>query len=78
LRLTRGGSEAPTFFGAYGEWMMTPPPTWEHLARLGEAWEGPFIPKGITHKVASLESCRPQSGFAGRPDQTDRSKTTRS
>ena len=23
------GEPAPTFFGAYGEWMMTPPPSWE-------------------------------------------------
>ena len=23
---------APTFFGAYGEWMQTPPPTWEDVA----------------------------------------------
>jgi pre-mycofactocin synthase len=41
--------EAPTFFGAYGEWMMTPPPTWEDLAWLREAWGGPFMLKGVTH-----------------------------
>lgn len=39
---------APTFFGAYGEWMMTPPPTWEDLAWLREAWGGPFMVKGVT------------------------------
>jgi heme/flavin dehydrogenase (mycofactocin system) len=38
----------PTFFGAYGEWMMTPPPTWEDLAWLREAWGGPFMVKGVT------------------------------
>ena len=25
----RPGEQAPTFFGAYGEWMQTPPPTWD-------------------------------------------------
>ena len=40
---------APTFFGAYGEWMMTPPPSWEDLAWLREAWGGPFMLKGVTH-----------------------------
>jgi len=38
---------APTFFGAYGEWMMTPPPSWEDLRWLREQWEGPFMLKGI-------------------------------
>ncbi|HTT96094.1 MAG TPA: pre-mycofactocin synthase MftD [Solirubrobacterales bacterium] len=40
---------APTFFGAYGEWMATPPPSWEDLAWLREAWGGPFMLKGVTH-----------------------------
>jgi pre-mycofactocin synthase len=43
------GGESPTFFGAYGQWMMTPPPTWEDLAWLREAWGGPFMLKGVTH-----------------------------
>jgi len=43
------GTPAPTFFGAYGEWMMTPPPTWDDLAWLREAWGGPFMVKGVTH-----------------------------
>ncbi|GAA2344165.1 mycofactocin biosynthesis FMN-dependent deaminase MftD [Saccharopolyspora halophila] len=42
------GAEAPTFFGAYGEWMFTPPPTWEDLAWLRERWDGPLAIKGIT------------------------------
>jgi isopentenyl diphosphate isomerase/L-lactate dehydrogenase-like FMN-dependent dehydrogenase len=41
------GDPAPTFFGAYGEWMMTPPPTWEDLRWLREQWDGPFMLKGI-------------------------------
>ncbi|WP_146362143.1 pre-mycofactocin synthase MftD [Arthrobacter yangruifuii] len=42
------GGQAPTFFGAYGEWMQTPPPTWEDVAWLRETWGGPFMLKGIT------------------------------
>jgi L-lactate dehydrogenase (cytochrome) len=38
----------PTFFGAYGQWMGTPPPTWADLAWLREQWDGPFMIKGIT------------------------------
>ena len=45
--LAEPGAEAPTFFGAYGEWMMTPPPTWEDVAWLREEWGGPFMLKGI-------------------------------
>ena len=37
----------PTFFEAYGEWMGTPPPTWEDIAWLREQWGGPFMLKGI-------------------------------
>ncbi|MGI5327106.1 pre-mycofactocin synthase MftD [Actinomadura nitritigenes] len=39
---------APTFFGAYGEWMQTPPPTWEDVAWLREEWGGPLLLKGVT------------------------------
>ena len=38
---------APTFFGAYYEWMQTPPATWEDLAWLRSEWDGPFMLKGI-------------------------------
>jgi len=41
------GQPAPTFFGAYGEWMMTPPPSWEDLHWLREQWTGPFMLKGV-------------------------------
>jgi pre-mycofactocin synthase len=41
------GSPLPTFFGAYGEWMGTPPPTWDDVAWLGRLWGGPFMVKGI-------------------------------
>jgi heme/flavin dehydrogenase (mycofactocin system) len=42
------GGEAPTFFGAYGEWMNTPPPTWDDVKWLREEWGGPFLLKGVT------------------------------
>jgi pre-mycofactocin synthase len=38
---------APTFFGAYGQWMQTPPPSWEDVAWLREQWSGPFLLKGV-------------------------------
>jgi heme/flavin dehydrogenase (mycofactocin system) len=41
------GEPAPTFFGVYGEWMQTPPPTWADLAWLREQWGGPFLVKGV-------------------------------
>ncbi|NIY69451.1 FMN-dependent (S)-2-hydroxy-acid oxidase [Streptomyces malaysiensis] len=41
------GQQPPTFFGAYGEWMGTPPPSWEDLAWLRRQWDGPFLLKGI-------------------------------
>ncbi|MGR7000979.1 pre-mycofactocin synthase MftD [Yinghuangia aomiensis] len=41
------GGTAPTFFGAYGEWMQTPPPSWDDIAWLREQWNGPFLLKGI-------------------------------
>ena len=41
------GEDAPTFFGAYYEWMQTPPPSWEDVAWLREQWDGPVMLKGI-------------------------------
>ncbi|HEY1488666.1 MAG TPA: pre-mycofactocin synthase MftD, partial [Micromonosporaceae bacterium] len=42
------GEPGPTFFGAYGEWMGTPLPTWDDVAWLRGQWGGPFMLKGIT------------------------------
>jgi pre-mycofactocin synthase len=46
--LAKPGEAAPTFFGAYGEWMQTPLPTWDDVAWLREQWGGPFMLKGVT------------------------------
>ena len=46
--LTPHGEPPLTFFGAYGEWMQTPPATWDDLRWLREQWDGPFMLKGIT------------------------------
>ncbi|WES64508.1 mycofactocin biosynthesis FMN-dependent deaminase MftD [Microbacter sp. GSS18] len=46
--LAAPGEQAPTFFGAYGEWMGTPLPTWEDVAWLREQWDGPFLLKGVS------------------------------
>jgi heme/flavin dehydrogenase (mycofactocin system) len=42
------GEAAPGFFGAYGEWMGTPLPTWADVAWMREQWDGPFLIKGVT------------------------------
>ncbi|MEV0819984.1 pre-mycofactocin synthase MftD [Nonomuraea rubra] len=42
------GQPAPTFFGTYGKWMQTPPPTWEDVEWMRERWDGPFMVKGIS------------------------------
>lgn len=46
--LKKPGQDAPTFFGAYGEWLQTPPPTWADVAWLRQEWGGPFVLKGVT------------------------------
>ncbi|MEU3270362.1 pre-mycofactocin synthase MftD [Saccharomonospora sp. NPDC006951] len=46
--LTPPGGAAPTFFGAYGEWIQTPLPTWDDVAWLRQQWDGPFMLKGVT------------------------------
>ncbi len=45
--MARPGQPAPTFFGAYGEWMQTPPPTWDDVAWMVSSWGGPFMLKGV-------------------------------
>ncbi len=41
------GQAAPTFFGAYGQWMQSPLPTWDDVRWLREQWDGPFMLKGV-------------------------------
>lgn len=45
------GGAAPTFFGAYYEWMTTPPPSWDDVAWMRETWAQlsgrPFMLKGV-------------------------------
>jgi L-lactate dehydrogenase (cytochrome) len=42
---------APTFFGAYYEWMTTAPPSWDDVAWMAREWhqlsETPFLLKGV-------------------------------
>ena len=45
--LAEPGQSGPTFFSAYGQWMQTPPPSWEDLAWLRSQWGGPFMLKGV-------------------------------
>ncbi|WP_329334785.1 mycofactocin biosynthesis FMN-dependent deaminase MftD [Streptomyces sp. NBC_01352] len=39
---------APAFFGAYGQWMGTPPPSWDDIRWMRDEWQGPFLLKGIS------------------------------
>ena len=45
--LAEPGEPPPNFFGAYGQWMQTPLPTWEDVKWLREQWGGPFMLKGV-------------------------------
>jgi isopentenyl diphosphate isomerase/L-lactate dehydrogenase-like FMN-dependent dehydrogenase len=45
--MATGGQPPPAFFGAYGQWMQTPPPTWDDVRWLREQWDGPFMLKGV-------------------------------
>ncbi len=46
--MAQPGEEPPTFFGAYGQWMQTPPPSWDDVAWLREQWGGAFMLKGVS------------------------------
>jgi heme/flavin dehydrogenase (mycofactocin system) len=41
------GEPVVEFFDAYGEWMGTPPPSWDDVAWMAEQWNGPFMVKGV-------------------------------
>jgi heme/flavin dehydrogenase (mycofactocin system) len=55
------GQPAPTFFGAYGQWMQTAPPSWEDLRWLRDHWEGPLMLKGVMRVDDAQEAVR--TGF---------------
>jgi L-lactate dehydrogenase (cytochrome)/glycolate oxidase len=42
------GEPVPTFFGAYGQWMASPRPTWDDIAWLCEQWPGSVMLKGVS------------------------------
>lgn len=61
------GGLAPTFFGAYYEWMTTPPPTWSDVAWMRETWAQisgtPFVLKGVCRVDDALRAV--DAGVAG-------------
>ncbi|RHW23818.1 mycofactocin system-associated heme/flavin dehydrogenase [Nocardioides immobilis] len=61
------GGAAPTFFGAYYEWMTTPPPTWEDVAWMRATWAQisgtPFVLKGVCRVDDALRAV--DAGVAG-------------
>ncbi|MCU1659204.1 MAG: putative FMN-dependent (S)-2-hydroxy-acid oxidase [Pseudonocardiales bacterium] len=46
--MVQPGTDPPTFFGAYGQWLQSVPPSWADVAWLREQWGGPFMLKGVT------------------------------
>ncbi|MGA2123848.1 MAG: pre-mycofactocin synthase MftD [Acidimicrobiales bacterium] len=46
--MAKPGEKAPTFFGAYYEWMQSPLPSWDDVAWLRSEWGGPFMVKGVS------------------------------
>ena len=65
--LTPPGGVPPTFFGAYYEWMTTPPPSWEDVAWMRETWTQisgtPFVLKGVCRVDDALRAV--DAGVAG-------------
>ncbi|WP_159844021.1 pre-mycofactocin synthase MftD [Nocardia sp. CY41] len=58
-----GDAPAPGFFGAYGEWMGTPPPDWADVRWVCEQWEGPVLLKGVMRVDDALRAV--DAGVAG-------------
>ncbi len=62
-----GETTGPTFFGAYYEWMTTPPPTWDDVAWMRETWAQvsgtPFVLKGVCRVDDALRAV--DAGVAG-------------
>ncbi|WP_063018029.1 pre-mycofactocin synthase MftD [Nocardia niwae] len=58
-----GDAPAPGFFGAYGEWMGTPPPDWADVRWICEQWDGPVLLKGVMRVDDALRAV--DAGVAG-------------
>ena len=43
-----GGTPAHTFFGGWGQWQQSAPPSLEDVAWLRSQWDRPFMLKGVT------------------------------
>ena len=56
------GEQPPGFFGAYGEWMQTPMPTWDDLRWLREQWDGPMMLKGVMRVDDAVQAA--DAGFS--------------
>ncbi len=54
--MANDGEPAPTFFGAYGRWLQSTPPTWSDVAWLRQQWDGPFMLKGVTRVDDALRA----------------------
>jgi len=54
--MAAAGERPPTFFGAYGQWLCTPPPTWDDVRWLRERWDGPFLLKGVIRVDEALRA----------------------
>lgn len=48
--------KGPTFFGAYYEWMTTPPPTWDDVQWMVDEWGGPLMLKGVSRIDDALKA----------------------
>jgi hypothetical protein len=69
---------APTFFGAYGQWIQTPAPTWDDVRWLREQWDGPFLLDGgirrgsdVVKALALGARAAPTSGASPRVDRQE-------
>ena len=52
-----GAKKGPTFFGAYYEWMTTPPASWDDVAWMKKEWgDSPFMLKGVSRVDDALRA----------------------
>jgi isopentenyl diphosphate isomerase/L-lactate dehydrogenase-like FMN-dependent dehydrogenase len=69
--LAPAGGEAPTFFGAYYEWMTTAPPSWDDVAWMRQTWADisgtPFVLKGSAGSTTRCERLTPAAARSRSP-----------